>query len=289
MMIAKYNRPIFFYGLSLVIPWILWFAAAYISRMPAIGNDLVLAQGLLGILGLLGPVFVATYLFSSDNELLYDLKNRFFRVKGFSPVYTLLAILLIFLSMVVAQLISVLFGHSMGQFYISGRPSFTSVLFSPWFILVFAPIVEELAWHSYGTDTLRRKFNLFGTSVIFAVYWVFWHLPLSFIKGYFHSNIIAEGWPYSLNFVFSLFVFVVLMNWLYYKTKRNLLITILFHLSANISNEIFDTHPDSKIIQTGILLIISIVVLIKERKMFFSKSNKDEQSPEQALHPIGGH
>lgn len=270
-MIEKYNRPFLFYGLSLIIPWILWFSAAYISHLPNTSPFLISMQGALGILGLVAPVFVAAYLFFSNKDLLFDLKQRFLKQKGFNPTYTILSVLLIFISMVMAQLISVLFGHSINQFYISGSPSFTSALLSPWFILLFAPIVEELAWHSYGTDTLRRKFNLFVSSMIFAAYWVIWHLPLSFIKGYFHSNLVAEGWIYSLNFVFSLFVFVILMNWLYYKTNRNLLITILFHLSANISNEIFATHPDSKVIQTCILLIVSIIVLIKDQKMFFSK------------------
>jgi membrane protease YdiL (CAAX protease family) len=270
-MIEKYNKPLFFYGFSLIIPWMFWFAAAYISHQTNTTDLMIILQGALGIMGLLAPVAVAAYLFLSNKELYTDLKQRFFKFKGFSPVYTLLAVSMIFISIVLAQLLSLVFGHSIGQFYISGYPSFTSALLSPWFILVFAPIVEELAWHSYGTDTLRRKFNLFNTSMIFALYWVFWHLPLSFIKGYFHSQFLAEGLLYSLNFVFSLFVFVILMNWLYYKTNRNLLITILFHLSANISNEIFSTHPDSKVIQTGILLIITIVVLIKERKLFFCK------------------
>lgn len=272
-MITKYNKPIFFYGLSLLFPWIFWFAAAYISHLPNNSNELIAVQGMLGILGLISPVFVAAYLFLSDKELGVDLKSRVFRTKGTKPVYVLLSVLLIFTSMVLAQLISVLMGHSINQFYISGLPSFTSALFSPWFILIFAPVVEELAWHSYGTDTLRRRFNLFNTSMIFALYWVVWHLPLSFINGYFHSNIVAEGWLYTLNFVFSLFVFVVLMNWLYYKSNRNILITILFHLSANISNEIFATHPDSKVIQTAILLVISVFVLVKERKLFFERDN----------------
>ena len=270
-MIEKYNKPIFFYGFSLVIPWVLWFAAAYISHLPAGNHYLAITQGILGILGLVAPVFVAAYLFLSNRELFTDLKQRFFRMKGFSPIYTAFSILLILVSMVIAQLLSVLFGHSIDQFYISGHPSFASALFSPWFILIFAPVVEELAWHSYGTDTLRRRFNLFTTSVIFAIYWVFWHLPLSFIKGYYHSNVVTEGWLYSINFIFSLFVFVILINWLYFKTSRNLLIAVLFHLSANISNEIFATHPDSKVIQTGILFVIAIVVLVKERKMFFIK------------------
>ncbi len=61
------------------------------------------------------------------------------------------------------------------------------------------------------------------------------------------------------------------MNWLYYKTNRNILITIVFHLSANISNEIFATHPDSKVIQTVILTLITITVLVKDKDLFFKK------------------
>jgi hypothetical protein len=270
-MIKQYNKTIQFYGLSLVIPWLLWTIAAIISHLSYSSDILTMLQGVLGIMGLIAPMLVAAYLFFSNQELFDDLKQRIFKVKNANPVYTLLAITLIFSSIVLAQLISVLFGYNISQFHISGQPSFTSAVFSPWFILVFAPVVEELAWHSYGTDTLRSRFNLFNTCMIFAVYWVIWHLPLSFIKGYYHSNIVAEGWIYSLNFVFSLFVFVVLMNWLYYKTNRNILITIFFHLSANISNEIFATHPMSKVIQTGILLIVSFLVLYKDRKMFFEK------------------
>lgn len=269
--IEKYNRPVFFYGLSLLIPWIFWFSAAYISHMPEKNTLLIYVQGAMAILGLLAPVIVAFYLFLSDQNLCNDLRTRLAKQKGFSPIYSFLASLLIFISMVIAQFISLFFGHSVDQFYISGSPSFTSAVFPPWFILLFAPVVEELAWHSYGTDTLRRKFNLFNTSMIFALYWVFWHLPLSFVKGYYHSNVIAEGLLYSINFIFSLFVFVILMNWLYYKTNRNILITIVFHCSANITNEIFATHPDSKVIQTALLLFIAITVLIKEKELFFKK------------------
>lgn len=269
--IKKYNRPIFFFGLSLLIPWVLWFTVAYISHLPEQSSSLTIIQALLAILGLLAPTFVAAYLFLSDKELFNDLKKRFISQKGFNPIYTFLAFTLIFISIVIAQLISLLFGHSIDQFYISGSPSFTSSLLSPWFILLFAPAVEELAWHSYGTDALRQRFNLFTTSIIFALYWAFWHLPLSFIDGYYHSNVVEEGLLYSLNYVFSLFVLIILMNWLYYKTNRNIFITIVFHCSANVSNEIFATHPDSKVIQTVLLLIFTIVVLIKEKEMFFRK------------------
>lgn len=269
--IESYNKPILFFGLSLLIPWILWFSAAYISHMQTGNNLLFVLQGALAIAGLLSPVFVAAYLFFNDKGLYDDLKTRIYNRKRAGIIYTVLAFSLIFLSMVVAQLISILFGHSIEQFYISGSPGFTSAVFSPWFILVFAPIAEELAWHSYGTDTLRRRFNLFHTSIIFSDYWVFWHFPLSFINGYYHSNLVAEGWLYSLNFIFSLFVFVIIMNWLYYKTNRNILITVVFHCSANVSNEIFATHPDSKVIQTVLLLFFAVFIMFKDKNLFFKR------------------
>ncbi|MDH5654972.1 MAG: CPBP family intramembrane metalloprotease [Spirochaetia bacterium] len=271
----KYNKTIPFYTLSLFIPWAMWFTVAYLSHLPEQNTLLFRIQQILGMGGLAAPVFVALALIYRNQELVADFKSRFFNIRNFNPVYVLMSVFLIFFAMVGGQLISVLFGHSLDQFYISGNPSFTYSLFSPWLPLLAAPILEEFAWHSYGTDTLRRKFNLFNTSIIFAFFWVFWHLPLSFIKDYYHSNVVEEGLLYSVNFSVSLFIFVILMNWLYYKTKRNILIPILFHLSANISNEMFATHPDSKVIQTVILTIVSGYVLIKDRDMFFKKAVVD--------------
>jgi len=274
-MINKYNRTLSFYGLSILIPWVLWFIVAYLSHLPEQTASMIMIQQILGMAGLGSPFLVALFFIYQDRELVQDFKSRFFNQHHFSPLYTFLAVFLIFLAMVAGQAISVLFGHSWEQFRITGDPSFTSILFSPWIILITAPILEELAWHCYGTDTLRRKFNLFATSMIFAFYWVFWHLPLSFVKGYYHSNVVAEGPLYAANFIFSLFVFVILMNWIYYKSKRNILLTIAFHLSANISNEIFATHPDSKVIQTVLLLMVSVYVLLNDRDMFFKKEVLD--------------
>ncbi|MCB1174778.1 MAG: CPBP family intramembrane metalloprotease [Leptospiraceae bacterium] len=271
-MITKYNKTAGFYGFSALIPWTLWLLVAWLSHQDQQSPALQITRQMLGIAGLAAPFAVALYYITRDPDLIRDFKSRFFNLAQVRLVYVLIAVFLIWLCIVAAQLLSLLLGHSLDQFQVSGQPSFTSSFLSPWMILILAPILEELAWHCYGTDTLRRKFNLFSTSMIFAVYWVIWHIPLSFIKGYYHSKVVAEGPIYALNFVFSLFVFVIIMNWLYYKTNRNILITILFHLSANISNEMFATHPDSKVIQTGLLLIFSVFILIKERNLFFNRS-----------------
>ena len=81
----------------------------------------------------------------------------------------------------------------------------------------------------------------------------------------------AEGALYTANFVFSMIVFVLLSNWLYLKSDRSILIAVLFHLSTNLGNEIFATHPDSKIIQTGLLLIFILWIISKDKALFFRK------------------
>jgi hypothetical protein len=60
--IKKYNRPVFFFGLSLLIPWVLWFSVAYLSNLLEQSSSLIFIQALLAILGLLAPTFVAVLL-----------------------------------------------------------------------------------------------------------------------------------------------------------------------------------------------------------------------------------
>ena len=267
----KYQHPILFFTLSLVIPWVLWFVVAYWSHQPKAPN--AFWTGFFELAGLLAPVGVAAYLFARDKALLSDLKARFTGRNLLSNRYFWITLLFPPISIIMAQLISLDLGHTLDQFYISGQPSFSSAPFNAWFVLCLAPVVEELAWHTYGTDALRSKWSLFTSSVIFTIYWGLWHLPLFFVKDYYQSNIHTEGLLYTINFFVSLFAFVFIINWLYYKSGRNVLIAILFHLIANVSNEIFATHPDSKVIQTGLFALLMGYILIKDRKLFFSTSH----------------
>lgn len=112
--------------------------------------------------------------------------------------------------------------------------------------------------------------SLLGIMGLFAIFWAFWHFLLSLIKDYYQANLAEEGMIYSLNFAVSLIPYVFLMNWLYYKTNRNILVAIVFHISAGFFNGIFLTHPDSKIIQTILLLVLTVFIVNKERDFFFS-------------------
>jgi len=86
-----------------------------------------------------------------------------------------------------------------------------------------------------------------------------------------NSNLVQSGWIYGANFLVSIIPFVLLMNWLYYKTGRNIVIAIVFHISAVYFNEIFATHPDSKIIQTILLLALATTIVLNDRSFFFQR------------------
>ncbi len=273
----KYKHPIVFYVLSTIIPWTFWIVTGKLSREP--NPNMSLISG-LGFLGLLTPMITAFWLIHKETGLKKDLGRRLFNFKSIKPVYLILSLFLMLASILLAQAVSLLFGYSVNQFTITGHYTFSSGVFPVWFLLIIAPIIEELGWHTYGTDVLRTKFNLFYTSIIFALYWGIWHIPLSTIKNYYQSNLVETGLLYGINFLVSIFPFVIIMNWLYYKSNRNIIVPIIFHITAGYFNEIFNTDPMSKVIQTVILLIFAGWIILKEKDFFFNKKinlNMSEQ------------
>ena len=279
MILQNYKHPLLFYILSTIIPWFFWFGAAYVSHLGI--DDGNKTTSILGFLGLLSPVFVAYWLISKDPELKADVRKRLFNLNSVKPIYLFLTAFLMLASILLAQAISLLFGYSPSQFEITGSYTFTSGIFPVLFLLIAAPIIEELAWHSYGTDALRQRFNLLKTSLIFGLFWGVWHIPLSFINNYYQSNIVETGWIYGVNFLVSIFPFVIIMNWLYYKAGRNIIVPMVFHISAGYFNEIFATHPDSKLIQTFLLLVFAIWIVWNEKDLFFDKKYAEIEDSSQ--------
>lgn len=269
--IRKYKSPFTFYILSILIPWTLWFISAYFSHKTPLTSTFEWLTGITSFAGLLAPVVIALFFMLPDKALRKDFLGRFLNFGNVKPQYILITLFLMLLSILAAQTISLFFGYSSDQFALRGAFTFTSAVFPVWFLLIAAPLLEELAWHSYGTDCLRSRFNLFTASLLFAIFWAFWHFPLSFINDYYHSNLVESGTIYSINFVVSLIPFVFIMNWLYYKTNRNIILPIIFHITAGFFNEIFATHPMSKVIQTGLLLIVSVYLVLKDKELFFKR------------------
>lgn len=266
--LSDYSHPWRFYFLATVIPWTFWFGAAWLSHLPS-QTPVVLGWTLvLQLIGLAAPVGVVAWLLRDKPALRRDIRARLLWPRGAGPAHFLLASVLLPASALAGIAVSLLFGYSAEQFRLRDGFSFTSGLMPVWAILILAPILEELAWHSYGTDALAARMRLLTASVVFVVIWTLWHLPLALIKGYYHAELIESGWLHALNFPLSMIPFVVLMNWLYFSAGRSILVTIIFHATAGFANEIFLMDPDAKLFQTGLLLIVTVVIIRGNRSLF---------------------
>jgi membrane protease YdiL (CAAX protease family) len=262
--ISRYRHPVAFYTLATAIPWALWFTAAWLSHQPDPQLGVLAA---LGLAGLVAPMLVAFWFIRRDG-LTRDVLTRLVAPPGAAAWLWVMAVFLLPASLLVATAISIPFGYDLSQFQLADGFSFAAGLLPAWIVLALAPVLEELAWKTYGTDALASRMNILSTSLVFGVVWVLWHLPLGFIKGYYQAEVVEEGWIHSVNYAVSLIPFLILMNWLYYRGGRSVLLAIVFHLAANFGNELFQTDPDTKVIQTGLLLILSLALVWHDRKLF---------------------
>jgi membrane protease YdiL (CAAX protease family) len=267
--VSRYRHPVAFYVLATAIPWALWFTAAWLSRQPDPSQVTVAVMTGLGLAGLAAPVVVAIWFIRRDG-LTRDVLTRLVAPRGTRAWIWLAAVGLLPAALLVATALSIPFGYDLSQFELRNGFSFMTGLMPAWITLALAPVLEELAWKTYGTDALTSRMNVLWTSLVFGVVWVLWHVPLGFIKGYYQAEVVDEGLIHTLNYTVSLIPFVILMNWLYYRAGRSVLVAIVFHLAANFGNELFLTHPDTKVIQTALLLVLSVVVVWRDRELFLT-------------------
>ena len=284
--VSRYRHPLAFYVLATLIPWALWFTAAWLSHQPDQGRFTLAVMAVLGLAGLAAPVVVAMWFIRKDG-LTRDVFARLLSPPGTRPWIWGAALFLLPASVLVATAVSIPLGYDVSQFQLQNGFSFTTGLLPAWIVLVLAPVLEELAWKTYGTDSLASRMNVLWTSLLFGVVWVLWHVPLGFIKGYYQAEVVDEGLIHSLNYAVSLIPFVILMNWLYYRGARSVLVAIVFHLAANFGNELFHTHPDTKVIQTALLLALSVVVVWRDRELFLtSPRRRPGPTPTRGTHQV---
>ena len=290
-MLTQYQyKPGLFFGLTFALTWICWCGAAYLSHQT--GTELT-AGALMG-LGLLGPLAACLALvFSSKNpQLKKDFLNKLLNPTLIKPVYLPLVFLFLPLVMVLAIILSTPFGQSLDQLRLTsdisimdGRPLMSLL------IPFLAPALEELGWSGYGIDSLRSRFNLFKTSAVFGLAWSLWHLPLFFINGYYHYNILNENIIYALNFFISVIPLTFITNWLYFKNNRSIIVAIIFHVVVVMSSEIFMVTNQTKCLVTVIISLFTIDLLIRDKDFFFGDRTKspgrgNEAAKVPALSPL---
>lgn len=262
-------KPVRFFLITFLFSWISWFIAAYFSY-----KNMLIAQVLLMIIGMSIPFLTAMGMIicSKNTGLLKSFLNKF-KLRNIT-LSSWAMIFLLFPGIVfLSTAISLLFDKPLSQFFVVNQYNVMNGqnLLSLG-VIFLAPLLEELGWRGYGVDSIRSKFNLFITTIIFASLWGIWHLPLFFIKDYYHNVLWYTSIIYVINFFVSIFPATFLINWIYYKNNRSIVAAVFMHFIFDLFSVLFQTAQFTKGIITILMIIVSIILVMRDKNFFFNSN-----------------
>ena len=255
-------RPVLFFALAYLFTWIFWIPAIFIK-----GNT----GTLLMMLGLVAPAVVSTLfvVFSGSDALKKDLRQKivgFYKVKWMN---VLLAILVFAGITACSILLSLAFGQPLSQFSFTEDFSFTGVgIGSALLTILIASIIEEVGWKGYCEDSIGNYMNWFWESMIFGALWSFWHFPLIFIQGTYQAGLMVNP-LYVINFFISGIPLGFIITWVYLASDRSILACMIFHLFVNFMQEKIAMTPETKCVQTIVVIIATVIIVAAKKDMFF--------------------
>jgi uncharacterized protein len=224
-------RPLFkFFWLTYIMSWILWIAAAAISRGSASQPfGLVAISGLLYLLGVFAPSLVALALTAraDGREATLALLHRTVKWSVGARWYVFAVGYMATIKLTVALLLRIATGAwpAFGQ-----EPVYIMAI-----AIVFSTPVqagEEIGWRGYMLPRLSTRVGLPIASILVGIVWACWHLPFFFIPGTDKSG---QSFPIYLLGTTAL---SIAMAWVYWRTNGSLLVTMLMHAAINNTKDI---------------------------------------------------
>lgn len=213
-----------FFILAFALAWIVFFALAALSRR--IPVYLLQPLSLLGVFAP-GLAAIAITALNSGRTGLRALLSPLFRWRV-QPRWYLFAI---FYMPAVKLLVALIYRLIAGVW-----PRFGS---EAWYLMLIALIFstpfqagEEIGWRGFALPRLATRYGPAGASLILGVIWALWHLPLFFVHG-------ADTYGQSLTvYVLQVTALSVAIAWLYFRSGKSLLLTMLLHAAINNTKDI---------------------------------------------------
>ena len=255
-------RPVLFFTLTYFFTWIFWIPAMFVPED---------AGAVLMVAGLIAPAAVSTcfVLLSGSKDLKQDLKNKlvgFYKVRWANVFMAIGIFVLIIISSI---LLSLLFGQKPDQFSFTEDFSFSGVgIGSALITIILASVIEEVGWKGYCEDSIGNYMNWFRESMIFGAIWSFWHFPLIFIKGTYQAGLMVNP-LYVVNFFISGIPLGYIITWVYLASDRSIAACMIFHLFVNFMQEKIAMTPETKCVETLVVIFATVIIVLKNKDMFF--------------------
>lgn len=126
----------------------------------------------------------------------------------------------------------------------------------PWMIggMVLGALGEEIGWRSFLQPTLEKEYAVIISSIIVGLIWGLWHV------GHYKN-----GALFMVGFLLFTISVSIILAWLLRETQYNLIVSVIFHFSVNLSFLLFfkNSLADSKLmIINGFIWLIPAIGII---------------------------
>ena len=117
--------------------------------------------------------------------------------------------------------------------------------------------MEEPGWRGMMQPALQNKFSPLVASLIVALFWSLWHLPL-FLNGFYPELLVAGmvgGGIYRI-------LLAIFLTWFYNRSGGNLLLLVILHTSFNV---MVNYLPLSESVLTVLWVMVAVVLVLKDK------------------------
>jgi membrane protease YdiL (CAAX protease family) len=138
-----------------------------------------------------------------------------------------------------------------------------------WKVIAFTPVMlffgglEEVGWRGYLQPKLENRFGFIVATLVFAIIWALWHVPLCFIQGtYQYSN--SYLW-FIVSLTGTAFSLAAIR-----RVAGNIFVCILFHTALNAITGYGISVPNGMgvIIPAVLQIVLAIIIVFScERRM----------------------
>lgn len=242
-----------FFIVAYAISWALW-SPAVLARFGWIGP---VPSRYLHLLGGLGPMVAAIAMTAAIRErsALAHLGRRCVGGGRWLLVAVLIPAVLFFLA---TAIVGWFYGETIEWTSIGRSTEFPEMSRPVYWLanLVFYGFGEEVGWRGFALPRLQSRASALRASLLLALAWAGWHLPLFA----FSEGLSSLGLAGTVGWLISLGLGSVLLTWLFNSTGGSIAAVALFHAALDV----FITSPIATALPNvmGALLTVGTLLLV---------------------------
>jgi membrane protease YdiL (CAAX protease family) len=117
--------------------------------------------------------------------------------------------------------------------------------------------MEEPGWRGFMLPELQRRLSPLGASLIIAVFWDLWHIPL-YLSGFYPGGIVGG----LIGRTIYIIPLAIVFTWFYNRTHGNLFLLVCLHTTVNV---MVGFIPYSDVLWLALWVTFSVVVIITDK------------------------